>query len=827
MLKLAYQNLKGDIMDFKAIESKWHNYWIENKTYKFNKDNINKKYYLLEMFSYPSGAKLHMGHWWNYGLSDSFGRFKRMKGFEVFQPMGFDAFGLPAENYAIKTGIHPSDSTYKNISIMEQQLKNMDATFDWDYEIITCNQDYYKWTQWLFLELYKNGLAYQKYAPVNWCPSCNTVLANEQVVDGECERCGTLIEHKKLTQWFFKITDYADRLLEGHNKIDWPNKTITAQKNWIDKSIGGEIVFKVENSDKEIRTFTSRADTLFGVTFVVIAPEHPMLNELTTKDCKKSVDEYIKASLNKSEIDRTSTTSIKTGAFLGTYVINPLTGDRVPLFVGDYVIGSYGTGAVMGVGGHDERDFQFANKYNLPIKQVITRKNNEKVNLPYCEEGILINSGKFNGLKSDEARVKIIEELQRLNLGNKKINYRLRDWSVSRQRYWGCPIPIIYCDKCGTVPVPEKDLPVTLPYNVDWSPKGTSPLSAISDYINTTCPICGGPAKRDADTLDTFVCSSWYYLRYPCAKCESKPFDKDIVNKMLPVDKYVGGMEHACGHLLYSRFITKFLYDKGYINFDEPFKSLVHQGTILGADGQKMSKSKGNTVSPDDLVEKYGSDILRLYLMFGFNYLDGGPWNNEGIVAIAKFVERMGRILEKWSADNYGTTNLYEKEEKELEYVLHSAIKSINNDFEIFSFNTAVARVMEIVNAMYKYDGGANKNEKLMKEVSLTLIKLIAPMMPHIAEEYFDIFGGHKTKKSVFDCEYPTFDEGKLVKNEIEIVVQVNSKIVSKLNIPTNAKEDEIITLCKNDEKVSTLLNQKQIIKSIVVPSRLVNFIVK
>ena len=812
-------------MDNIAIEKKWHEYWKKNQTYKFDKENLNKKYYLLEMFSYPSGANLHLGHWWNYGLCDSFGRFKRMKGYNVFHPMGFDAFGLPAENYAIKTGKHPKDTTYQNIATMEKQLSNMDATYDWDYEIITCSPEYYKWSQWLFLELYKSGLAYQKYAPVNWCPSCNTVLANEQVVDGKCERCSSEIEHKKLTQWFFKITDYAERLLD-HSKIDWPKKTVISQKNWIDKSVGGEIAFKIENSDKEIRCFTSRADTLFGVTYIVLAPEHEMVEELTTKEQKAEVEAYIKNATKKSEIDRTCSTSEKTGVFTGSYVINPLTNAKVPVFIGDYVIGSYGTGAVMGVAAHDTRDYDFAKKYNLPIIRVLKGEEG-KDDLPFTEYGTLVNSGEFDGLNSKDAINKILEKLESLGLGNKKVNYRLRDWSVSRQRYWGCPIPIIHCDKCGAVPVPEKDLPVELPYNVDWSPKGTSPLAGIDEYMNTTCPICGGKAHRDPDTLDTFICSSWYFLRYPSAKESTKPFDSELVNKLLPVDMYVGGIEHACGHLLYSRFITKFLYDKGYINFDEPFKTLRHQGLILGSDGQKMSKSRGNTVSPDDMVEKFGSDTLRMYLMFGFNYLEGGPWSNDGINAVAKFIDRLSRMVEKCATLNDNNSELNGKNEKELEFVTHTTIDAVNKDFEEFSFNTAVARIMELVNAMYKYDSLESKNEKLLRNTCLTLTKLVAPMIPHLGEEYYDLLTSHATKSTVFDESYPTADKEKMVKDEIEIVLQINNKIISKAMVPTSATDKELEEICLNDEKIKANIENKTVVKAIIVKNRLVNLIVK
>lgn len=810
-------------MDYKAIESKWNKIWQDEKLYKFNKDRLDKKYYLLEMFSYPSGAKLHMGHWYNFGLSDSFGRFKRMQGYEVFHPMGFDAFGLPAENYAIKTGIHPSDSTYKNIEIMERQLRDMGATYDWDYEIITCREDYYKWTQWLFLQLYKNGLAYQKFAPVNWCPHCNTVLANEQVVNGRCERCDSEVEKKKLTQWFFKITDYAERLLEGHDKIDWPEKTKILQKNWIDKSIGGEIAFTVEGTGEEIRTFTSRADTLFGVTYIVLAPEHPMVDKLTTPEQKQVVDAYIKQSIHKSEIDRTSTATEKTGAFTGSYVINPINNDRVPVFIGDYVIGSYGTGAVMGVAAHDTRDFYFANKYNLPIVRVLKGKEGND-DLPYTEYGTLVNSGEFDGLDSKTAIDKILEKLESMGKGNKKTNYRLRDWSVSRQRYWGCPIPIIHCEHCGAVPVKESDLPVKLPYDVDWTPKGTSPLASNEKYINTVCPICGRPAKRDPDTLDTFICSSWYFLRYPNAKLSDKPFDTEFTNKILPVDKYVGGVEHATGHLLYSRFITKFLYDKGYINFDEPFKSLVHQGMILGPDGQKMSKRYGNIVNPDDIINNYGSDILRLYLMFGFNYIDGGPWSDDGIKTMVRFVDRVDRIIS--TVYNYTSdSDEYGKEEKDLDYARNYAIANVTKDFENFSFNTAVARLMEFVNALYKYDTAKTiKNVKFAKECIIDLIKMLAPAIPHIAEEWWHQLG---YTTSVFNSSYPIADESKLVKDVEELMVQVNSKNIVKINVPSNATQEQVKEIAIKENKTAFAMENKTVIKTIFVPHRLINFICK
>ena len=811
-------------MDCKQIEDKWQSYWDEKNIYKFNKDRADKKFYLLEMFSYPSGAKLHLGHWWNYGICDSYGRFKRMNGYEVFQPMGFDAFGLPAENYAIKTGIHPQDSTHKNIEVMEQQLKKMGATFDWDYEIKTCEPDYYKWTQWLFLKLYEKGLAYQKFAPVNWCPSCNTVLANEQVVDGKCERCSSVIEHRKLTQWFLKITDYAERLLD-HSKLDWPEKTISLQKNWIDKSVGSEIVLKLTDSDFAIKAFTTRLDTLFGVTFVVVAPEHPDIEKLIKEEQRQAVEDYISASLKKSEIDRTSTVSEKTGVFTGSYVLNPLTNEKIPVFVGDYVIASYGTGAVIGVGAHDTRDYDFAKRFNLPIKQVISKNGELDTPLPFTEKGVLVNSGEFSGLKSNDAILKMVEKLESLNLGSRKINYRLRDWSVSRQRYWGCPIPMIHCEKCGTVPVPYEDLPVKLPYNVDYRPKGTSPLGSCEEYMNCICPKCGKPARRDPDTLDTFMCSSWYFLRYPNAKNDSEPFDSEWTNKILPVDKYVGGIEHACGHLLYSRFITKFLYDNGYINFDEPFKSLVHQGLILGSDGVKMSKSRGNTVSADEIIDQYGSDTLRMYLMFGFNYLEGGPWNFDGISSISKFIERLSKIIEKASKMTNNNSDKISKDEKELEFVLNNSIENINNDMERFSFNTCVARVMEVVNQLYKYDALEEKNEALMRDVCYKLVLLVAPMIPHIAEEMFDWFGGHKKFRTVFDEKYPQADKSKLVKDEVEIAVQINNKIVARIDVPNNADDETIKSIILSDDSVKLAQGEREIKKIIIIKNRLANII--
>ncbi|MCI5726737.1 MAG: leucine--tRNA ligase [Clostridium sp.] len=808
------------------IDEKWQKKWETDEIYKFDPTKLEKKLYTLEMFSYPSGSQLHAGHWFNYGPVDSWARLKRMQGYNVFQPMGFDAFGLPAENYAIKTGIHPKDSTYKNIETMENQLKAMGAMFNWENEVITCDPSYYKWTQWLFLQLYKKGLAYRKKAPVNWCPSCNTVLANEQVVDGCCERCGTQVTKKDLTQWFLKITDYADELLEKLDDLDWPEKTVAMQKHWIGKSTGAEVTFKVKDSDLSFDVFTTRVDTLYGVSYVVLAPENKLVDELTTKENKAAVEEYKAAAAKQSDIERQSTSKEKTGVFTGSYAINPINNKVIPIWISDYVLATYGTGAVMAVPAHDERDFAFATKFNLPIERVIKSKTEEEPELPFCEHGILVNSDEFDGLTTAEAKIKIVEKLTKNNLGSQKVNYRLRDWLVSRQRYWGAPIPIIYCEKCGTVPVPEKDLPVELPYDVEFAPDGKSPLAKSEKFINTICPCCGGPAKREPDTLDTFVCSSWYYLRYPDNKNSEKAFDPEIINKMLPVDKYVGGPEHACMHLLYARFITKALRDMGYLKFDEPFKSLTHQGLILGPDGLKMSKSKGNTISPDTYINMYGADVFRMYLMFGFAYTEGGAWSDDGIKSVARFVERIERTIElaKDAIDTKGDKTTIEKVEKELNFWRHTAIKGVTEDGDKMQFNTAIARLMEFVNALSKYIQEEKVNGSFLEEVILDFIKLLAPFAPHFSEEEWSYMG---KASSVFNEQWPSFDSSALVKDEIEIAIQINGKIKARINIPSSYSEDEIKKAALENETIVANTEGKNIVKVIIIKGRLVNIVVK
>ena len=810
-----------------AIDKKWQDKWAESGLYKFDPNKEGEKLYVLEMFSYPSGSQLHAGHWFNYGPVDSWARFKRMQGYNVFQPMGFDAFGLPAENFAIKTGIHPWDSTEKNIKTMEDQLRAMGAMFNWENEVVTCSPEYYKWTQWLFLKLYEKGLAYRKKAPVNWCPSCQTVLANEQVVDGACERCSTEVTKKDLTQWFFKITDYADELLDKLDGLDWPEKTVSMQKHWIGRSTGSQVNFKVKDSDLNFDVFTTRVDTLCGVSYVVLAPENPLVDEIVSAEQKEAVENYKEEAKKQSDIERQSISREKTGVFTGAYAIHPLTGKEVPIWVGDYVLATYGTGAVMAVPAHDERDFAFAEKFNLPINRVIEAKDGSETNLPFCEHGILVNSGEFDGLTTDEAKEKIVEKLASMGLGEKKVNFRLRDWLVSRQRYWGAPIPVVYCEECGIVPVPESQLPVELPYDVEFAPDGKSPLAKSEAFVNTTCPHCGKPAKRETDTLDTFVCSSWYYLRYPDNKNTDAPFNPELINKMLPVDKYVGGPEHACMHLLYARFITKALRDMGYLNFDEPFTSLTHQGLILGPDGLKMSKSKGNTISPDDYIKEYGADVFRMYLMFGFAYTEGGAWSDDGIKSVNRFVERIERIIDTAreaisKGENNKTT--MDKAEKELNYWRHHTIKSVTDDTDKLQFNTAIARMMEFINALSKYTQEKEMNLDFLKDVVSDYLRLLAPFAPHFSEEQWSLLGN---SYSIFNEAWPKFDPKALVKDEVEIAIQVNGKIKNKIMVSSDLDEEGIKAAALADEKIIASTEGKTVVKVIVIKGRLVNIVVK
>ena len=806
-------------MDYsKKIDEKWQLKWKEQNQYKYNPNGKGKKFYTLEMFSYPSGAKLHLGHWFNYAPADTFARLKRMQGYNVFHPMGFDAFGLPAENYAIKTGIHPETSTMKNIETMKKQLEEMGGSYDWDYSVETCMPDYYKWTQWLFTKLYEAGLAYKKEAPVNWCESCKTVLANEQVINGECERCGTAVEKKKLAQWFFKITDYAEELLQDLNKLDWPESTIKVQQNWIGKSEGSQVRFKGEGFEFEV--FTTRVDTINGVTYVVLAPESELVKKITTTEQKEVVENYIKETAKLNEIDRLSTERPKTGVFTGAYAINPVNGEKVPIWIADYVLEDYGTGAVMAVPAHDERDYAFAKKYSLPMKRVIESQDGKPTELPYTEKGILVNSGKYDGLTSQEAKEKITEDLAAKGEGAKTVNYRLKDWLISRQRYWGAPIPIIYCDKCGTVAVPEKDLPVMLPKDVEFKPDGESPLKKCKEFMECTCPKCGGKATREADTLDTFVCSSWYYLRYPDAKNSQKAFDPELINKMLPVDTYIGGKEHAAMHLIYARFMTKALRDLGYLKFDEPFTKLIHQGLILGPDGNKMSKSKGNTVSPDEYIDKFGADVFRMYLMFGFDYRQGGPWDEKGIEAMTRYFSRIERLVETIPAQGIEEVR---NEEKEILRVKNQTIKSMEEDINNFQFNTAIARSMELLNKLNEYMREPKINAKVLRETVETYIKLLAPLAPHFSEELWEKLGH---SKSIHNETWPEIKQSELSGGTKDIPIQVNGKLKACVKVPTEASNDEILTLIKEDEHVKDILSKYEVKKEIYVPGRIYNLVV-
>ena len=809
----------------KKTDKKWQEKWKEKQVYKFNKESQKQKLYTLEMFSYPSGAKLHLGHWFNYAPADSYARFKKMQGYNVFHPMGFDAFGLPAENYAIKTGIHPEQSTLKNIETMKKQLEELGGSYDWDYSVQTCMPDYYKWTQWIFTKLYEAGLAYKKEAPVNWCDSCKTVLANEQVIGGKCERCGSEVKRKKLAQWFFKITNYAEELLQDLDKLDWPESTKKVQTNWIGKSEGSEVIFQSEDNSFDITVFTTRADTLNGVTYVVIAPESELVQRITTKDNIENVEKYIAETAKLSEIERLSTEKEKTGVFTGAYVINPINNEKIPVWIADYVLEDYGTGAVMAVPAHDTRDYEFATKYNLPIKEVVKSAKEEKEELPFTDYGILFNSGKYDGMTSKEAKSKITEDLSERNQGNKTINYRLKDWLISRQRYWGAPIPIIYCDKCGTVAVPEEDLPVLLPKNVEFKPDGESPLKKSEEFMNCTCPKCGGKARREADTLDTFVCSSWYELRYPDAKNENKAFDKQIIDEMLPVDVYVGGKEHAAMHLIYARFMTKALRDLGYLDFDEPFKKLIHQGMILGPDGNKMSKSKGNTVSPEEYIEKYGADVFRMYIMFGFDYRQGGPWDEKGIESMVKYFSRIERLIQTvQDLKNRATTSEIRKQEKDLLRSKNQTIKAMTADIDDFRFNTAIARSMELFNKINEYLREEQINLEVVSNTIEIYIQLLTPLAPHFAEEQWEELG---KKDFAFNQKWPEIIESEMNGGTKKIPVQVNGKLKTCIEVEADLGADEILSEIKQNSQVIDILNNNEVVKEIYVPGKIYNIVVK
>ncbi|MBT3232591.1 MAG: leucine--tRNA ligase [Calditrichaeota bacterium] len=818
-----------DSYPFQEIETKWRSLWEKRGVNHVDLNTTDEKRYILVMFSYPSEKKLHIGHWWNYGPTDSYARFLRMHGYKVFEPMGFDAFGLPAENFAIKHGVHPGEITRDSVSHIREQLKLIGAMYDWGKEVNTSQPDYYKWTQWLFLQLFNTGNAYRKHSPVNWCTKCKTVLANEQVLaDGSCERCDSIVETHDMEQWFFKITAFADELLEGLDEVEWPESTKSRQRHWIGRSEGTEIVFDVVDSDEKIRAFTTRPDTLFGVTYVVLAPENEMVRRITNPDNRAEVEDYVKESRAKSDIERLSSEQTKSGVFTGAYAINPGNSKKVPIWIADYVLASYGTGAVMAVPAHDQRDFEFAKRYKLSVAWVIDPLDAEEVvdkEQAYTAYGVIRNSGKFSGIKSSEGKFAVTNWLSKISYGKATVTYRLRDWSVSRQRYWGAPIPIIHCPDCGLVPVPESDLPVILPEEIeDFTPRGKSPLGAISSFIETECPKCGKPAKRDPDTMDTFVDSSWYYLRYTSTEFDDRPFDKERVKKWLPVDTYVGGPEHATGHLIYARYIAKFLKSQGHIDVSEPFKRMIHQG-IITYKGHRMSKSKGNVVNPDAFIDNYGADCFRLYLMFMGDYTVGGDWSDEGIVGIRRFQNRIWRLVNEWSDKDGVFKNEKLVVDADINRRLHYTIKSVSNNLHNFQFNTAISRLMELVNDLYLYIAKKEKvNRRFLNDVLEKMVIVLAPLAPHFGEELWEVLG---KENSVFYRRWPDWDAKALEEASVTVAVQINGKMVSTIDLAKGSSEEDAFEKALDLKKVMNQTMGKTIFRKIFVKDRIVNLVVK
>ena len=848
------------------IEQKWLDAWKNDRIYSLKDSRKTKKYYALEMFPYPSGEP-HMGHARNYTIGDVIARVYSRMGYNVLHPIGYDAFGLPAENAAIKSGIHPKESTMANIEKMRQALQRMAITYDFENEIITSEPDYYRWTQWLFLLFYRMGLAEKKEAPVNWCDSCQTVLANEQVIGGQCERCDSQVRKRVLSQWFFKITDYAQRLIDDMSIIEkgWPERVLTIQKNWIGRSEGARVVFKLAGTEKEakkeIPVFTTRPDTLFGVTFFILAAEHPLIDEIVTDpEYKKNIEEIRGIISKQTDIERGSAEIEKIGCFTGRYVINPLNGEKVPVWIANYVLIEYGTGAVMAVPAHDSRDFEFAKKYGIKIREVISPdgKCHGKLENAYTGEGIMINSGQFSALPSEKGKKEIISYLEANKIGSPDINFKLKDWLISRQRYWGAPIPVVYCQKCGTVAVSEEKLPVLLPYNVDFKPTGLSPLAYSDDFVNTECPTCGGPAKRETDTMDTFVCSSWYFLRYCSPDCDSAAFDLDKVKCWMPVDQYIGGIEHATMHLIYARFFTKVLYDAKLVDFVEPFSKYYPHGVVtLG--GQKMSKSKGNIVNPSEIYNKFGADTLRLYILFIGPADSMVDWSDTGAEGSNRFLKRFWKIIsdnidtiessgllnaESLGGADEGLPAVFEKiqeklkndfkskklsgTEKELYRKLHQTIKKATNDIlERFNFNTAISSIMELVNLMYKYNDeakGSSKNTELLYEVSLKAIMLLSPIAPFITEELYSHFGFNA---SIHRAGWPGYD-GEIAKADlVTVVFQVNGKVRDKAQMQAGSPAKDLEEAALSSERINQFIQGKEIIKKITVPDKLVNIVIK
>ncbi|TCS94797.1 leucine--tRNA ligase [Hazenella coriacea] len=814
----------------RQIEDKWQGYWEQAGVNRTDEDPAKPKYYALEQFPYPSGDGLHMGHMRVYSIGDVVARFRRMNGYRVLHPMGADAFGLPAENAAIHRGVNPREWTINNMEKIRKEQSLLGVSYDWDRYLGTCLPDYYKLTQWLFLLFYKRGLAYRKKAFVNWCPDCHTVLANEQVEDGKCWRCDSEVTKKELEQWFLKITDYAERLLEGLDRLPgWPDKVRAMQRNWIGKSEGAHVTFTIpELQDEKVTVFTTRPDTLYGVSYMVLAPEHPLVPQLIKgKASETKVLEFIEQIKKSSDIERTSTEAEKVGLATGAYAKHPLTGEKIPIWIANYVLMDYGTGAVMGVPAHDERDFQFAQKYELPIQVVIQPQDDsliEPISEAYTGDGVLVSSGPFDGMKNREAIQAIAKHLNENQQGGPTVNYRLRDWLISRQRYWGTPIPMTYCDHCGVVPVPEDQLPVVLPEDVVFDGK-RNPLTTSDSFVHTTCPQCGGEARRETDTMDTFIDSSWYFFRYADVQNSEQPFDPDKVNQWLPVDEYIGGVEHAVLHLLYSRFFTKVLFDEGMVAVDEPFTSLLTQGMVL-KDGAKMSKSKGNVVSPLEIVDKYGADTARLFILFAAPPDRDLEWSESGVEGSYRFLNRVWRIIDQHKdlfSQTLTTPVNYEGEAKELRRLLHQTIKKVTGDMgERNHFNTAISATMELVNGIYSYPKHADRT--ILKEALEKLVILLAPMVPHITEELWHMMGH---SESVHLQAWPTYDPEALILDEVEIAVQINGKVREKLIVSTSASREEVEKQVMEQERIQALIADKTVRKVIVIPGKLVNIVAK
>ena len=823
-----------DRYNFSEIEAKWQKIWAEEGAFKTVEDDTKEKYYVLEMFPYPSG-KLHMGHVRNYSIGDVIARYKKMAGYNVLHPMGYDSFGLPAENAAIQHNAEPAKWTYDNMDEIDRQLASMGLSYDWDRRVATCTPEYYRWTQWIFIQFYKKGLAYKKDNPVNWCPSCQTVLANEQVVEGKCERCKTEVTKKNLSQWYLKITDYADRLLSNLDKLEgWPDKVKTMQRNWIGKSYGANINFRIKDSDKVLEVFTTRADTLFGATYMVMSPEHPFVNELVAGSSQEAeVLEYQEKARRMTDIERTSTSNEKTGVFTGRYAINPVNDKEIPIYISDYVLMGYGTGAIMAVPAHDQRDFDFAKKFGLDIIPVVDPED-PSIDLydlkeAFVAEGKMINSGRFDGMNNKEAIPAMIEWLNEQGIGDKTVNFRLRDWLISRQRYWGAPIPMIWCDECGWVPEKEENLPVLLPTDVEFTGKGESPITTSKSFVDTKCPCCGRPARREVDTMDTFVDSSWYFLRYCDPHNDKAPFDRTKADYWMDVDQYIGGVEHAILHLMYARFFQMFLHDIGLSKEEEPFKNLLTQGMVI-KDGAKMSKSLGNVVSPAEIQARYGSDTARLFILFAAPPEKELDWSDEGVEGSYRFLNRVYRLVYEYINDIRGDREVPEgftannAADKSLNFMLNAAIKKVTEDAGgRFNFNTAIASIMELVNEMYKYKNG-DINLPLFNKAIETLLTLLDPFSPHIAEELWSQLG-HEDR--LYNRAWPVCDESALIKDEVQVILQINGKLKDKLMLPNNSEKEVVEETARASERFKEATDGHEVIKVIYVPNKIINFVVK